>query len=385
VLIGSEIVGYTTITGFVLGGITRKIDGTIANYYSSGDPIYKYELNGVSLRRINTTHSFSETDLTTYPIELDSYTIKVNMSRNGVDRTANNLTVPELYYRQSKSCGSYNAVPLSGIGPRATQNIPFNIVRPNIETLLPEGTSVNATIRTFSGSTPNSNITAFVDQGFEEVALNSNNYLSSPRIICSKTNELNQLTNYPGNKSFTMELNLETTNSKVSPIVDLHRVSLITVANRINSPISNYATDYRVNLLSGDPTAASYITKIVQLEKSSDNLKVLFDAYKHSTSDIRVLYRIIRPDGADISTALWDLFPGYDNLDINGNVINPANNNGRPDKLVTSSNSVIDFKSYEFTAAQLPQFTAFQVKIHMTGTNSSFVPQIKNLRIIATA
>ena len=385
VLIGSEVVGYTTITGSVLTGITRKIDGTVANYYSSGDPIYKYELNGVSLRRINTTHTFSRTDLSTYPIELDAYTIKLDMSKNGVDRTSNNLTTPELYFRQSKSCGSYSDKPIVGLGPRATQNIPFNIVRPNIQTLLPEGTSVTATIRTFSGSTPDSNITPFVDQGFEEVSLNSNNYLSSPRIICSKVNELNQLTNYPGNKSFTMELNMETTSSKVSPIIDLDRVNLITIANRINSPISDYATDYRVNLLSGDPTAASYITKVVQLEKASDNLKVLFDAYRHPTSDIRVLYRTIRPDGVDISTALWQLFPGYDNLDINGNVINPANNNGKPDSFVNSSNSVIDFKSYEFTASQLPQFTLFQVKIHMTGTNSSFVPQIKNLRIIATA
>jgi hypothetical protein len=385
VLVGSEVVGYTTISGYVLSGITRKIDGTFANSYSSGDPIYKYELNGVSLRRINTTHNFSRTDLSTYPIELDAYTIKLDLTKNGTDRTSTNVSLPELYFRQSKSCGSYDVVRIVGVGPRATQNIPFNIVRPNIQTLLPEGTSLNAQIRTFSGSTPDSNITPFIDQGFEDISLNSNNYLSSPRIICSKVNELANLTNYPGNKSFTMEVVMNTTDPKVSPIIDLHRVSLITVSNRINSPITNYATDYRVNLLSGDPTAAVYITRIVQLEKSSDTLKVLFDAYRHYTSDIRVLYRTVRPDGVDISSALWQPFPGYDNIDINGNVANPANNNGKPDRLVTSSNSVIDFGSYEFTANKLPQFTLFQIKIHMTGTNSSFVPQIKNLRVIATA
>jgi len=384
-LIGSEVVGYTSITGYVLSGITRKVDGTLASSYSSGDAIYKYELNGVSLRRINTTHQFSRTDLDTYPIELDAYTIKLNMSTNGVNRTSTNLTTPELYFAQSKSCGSYDTSKIVGFSPRATQNIPFNIIRPNIQTLLPEGTSITGSIRTFSGSTPDSTITPFIDQGFEEISLNSDNYLSSPRIICSNVNEINQLSNYPGNKSFTLELNMETKNSKVSPLIDLHRVNVITVANRINSPISNYATDYRVNLLSGDPVAASYITKVVQLEKSSDNLKVLFDAYRHASSDIRVLYRTVRPDGATVSNTLWQLFPGYDNLDINGNVIIPANNNGKPDTLVTSSNSVTDFKSYEFTASQLPQFTIFQVKIHMTGTNSSFVPQIKNLRIIATA
>ena len=49
----------------------------------------------------------------------------------------------------------------------ATQNIAFNIVRPNVATLLPEGTEINAKIRTFTGNSPDGNLKAFVDQGYE--------------------------------------------------------------------------------------------------------------------------------------------------------------------------------------------------------------------------
>ena len=57
-------------------------------------------------------------------------------------------------------------------GPMATQNIPFNIVRPNIATLLPEGTDITAKIRTFTGNSPDGTLSADVDQGYEPISLN---------------------------------------------------------------------------------------------------------------------------------------------------------------------------------------------------------------------
>jgi hypothetical protein len=248
--------------------------------------------------------------------------------------------------------------------------------------MLPEGTSISAKARTFSASTPDSDLIPFVDQGFEEITLNQTNEFDSPRLIASKINELIHLADYPGNKSFTIEVEMSTSDSKVSPVIDLDRINLITIANRINSKVSNYSTDSRVNSLNEDPTAAAYLSKIVRLEKSADNIKVLFDAFKHSTSDIRVLYRLFRSDST--AEPLWELFPGYSNLDANGQVINSSNNNGLPDKIVLSASSEDDFKSYEFTASSLPQFNGFQIKILMTGTNSAFVPKIRDLRAIAS-
>jgi hypothetical protein len=388
ILIDNEVIRYTGIVTSTnsLTGITRNIDNTISGSYDIEFPVFKYELNGVSLRRINKTHSLSDTDLVTYPTDLDYYYIKVGMSSRGLDRTPGNpLGYPALYFNSDKSCGSYDTVPLLGSpkGPKATQNIPFNVIRPNFQTLLPQKTSISAKARTFSGSSPDSNLTAFLDQGFVDVSLNSNNEFSSPRIICSQVNEEQFLSNFPGKKSFTMELTLTSDDEKVSPMIDLDRVNVITIANRINSKVLNYANDPRINSLIGDPTAATYLSNIVILDKVADNLKVFFDAFKHSTNDIRVCYRIFRSD-APTGSQLWQLFPGYDNLDANGQVINPANNNGLPDRRVSNSISEDNYNSYEFTASNLPQFNGFQIKILMSGTNSSFVPKIRDFRVIAT-
>lgn len=384
--VGQELIGYTNfnIANNELIGVSRGVDNTSIGNYPEKTLAFKYELDGVSLRRINTTHKLNQVNYANYNIDLDSYYVKVDMSKNGVDRSPTNVTVPELFFNRDKSCGSYEGIPVDGFGPRATQNIPFNLVRPNVTTLLPEGTNITAKLRTISGTTPNSNLVSFVDQGFVNINLESNNEFASPRIICSKVNESDKLQDLPGNKSLTLECTLSTEDTKITPMIDLDRVNLITVANRINSPISDYITDPRINYPIGDPVASIYISKLVRLQKSSDSLKVLFDAYRPNTSDIRVLYRLIRPDGSNEVTTLWQLFPGYQNLDINGEVIDFSKNNGKPDTLVNESIDLNDFRSYEFTANRLQQFVGFQIKIHMTGTNSSLVPKIRDLRVIAS-
>jgi len=391
ILIEDEIIKYTGVVTSTnsLNGIQRNIGGSTSGSYPIGNSVYKYELSGVSLNRINKTHSLADADQSKYPNDLDYYYIKI--PQGGIagvaitDRASLNVnSFPELHFSSSKSCGSYDIVPLAGSprGPKATQNIPFNAIRPSIQSILPTGTSLSARARTFSGSTPDSNLIAFVDQGFQTVSLNETTYFESPRIIASKVNETTYLSNFPGFKSFTLEVDMTTNNPLVSPVIDLDRVNLISIANRINSKVTNYVNDFRINTSRSDPTAAVYLSKIVNLERSSDNLKVMFDAYRHSTNDIRVLFRLFRSD--QNSSPLWELFPGYTNLDVNQNVINSSNNNGLPDTNVPSSNSIGEFLSYEFNAKDLPQFQGFQIKILMTGTNSSYVPQIKDFRAIAT-
>ena len=387
--LGNEIIKYTgvTTTTSTLNNITRSIDDTKAGDYNVNDKIYKYELNGVSLRRINTSHSFIPTDNAKYPIDVDHYWIKVGVSSRGVDRATGNANgFPELFFAENKSGGSYDQQYVqvgNSYGPMATQNIAFNIVRPNVATLLPEGTEINAKIRTFTGNSPDGNLKAFVDQGYESVSLQSNNYLSTPRIVASKANELAKLTDFPGRKSFTLQTNLSTDDPKVSPMIDLDRVNMITIMDRLNSKITDYANDRRVNSINNDPSAAVYLSKVVNLEKSADGLKVMFDAYRHATNDIRVLYRIFRID-APPQYQLFELFPGFENLDSNGNVIDQAKNNGKADRRILASQTEDDYKEYEFNVKNLPQFNGFQIKIVMSGTNFAYVPKIRDLRAIAS-
>ena len=396
--INNEIIKYTGINTSAnsLNGITRGIDiidtvtpntktSNSINLHPVGSQAFKYEFNGVSLRRINKTHYFGEVDLNKYPIELDSYHIKIDMTKSGKDRK---FGTPRLYFNETKTGGNYQtnlsstgANTLSG--PKATQNIPYSIIRPNIQFMTPETTSVDAQIRTVSGSSINCIESSFIPQPFVPVSLNSNNFLSTPRIIVSKVNSEKNLPITQGNTSFTMELKLSTTDSKVSPIIDLDRVNIITSMNRINSPVVDYKTDSRVNSIFDDPNAAIYVSKVIGLDKNADSLKVYFDAFRDSSNEIIVLYRLLRPDTPD-DQQLYELFPGYGNIDDFGNTIDPKENSGLPDKFISESLALDDFRSYEYTAKNLPLFNGYQIKIIMAGTNQAITPLIRDLRVIAT-
>jgi hypothetical protein len=187
-----------------------------------------------------------------------------------------------------------------------------------------------------------------------------------------------------------MELVLGTQDQNVSPVIDVDRLAVITTTNRLDQRITNYPDDDRVNQRFGDPNAAVYITKRVDLENPATYLQVRFAAYRDATSDFRVLYRLFRPDTLS-QEAQFELFPGYDNMtDTTGDgfgdqVIDPKLNNGKPDRFVPDSRNSDDFRDYQFTAKDLPEFVGFEIKVIMTGTNQAYAPKVRDFRTIAFA
>ena len=378
-LINNEIIGYSgvntstsTITINTIATFSRGVDGTVPTSHFTDDLVFKYEFNEISLRKINKQHSMSDVDSSKYPIELDNYHIKIQNSENK-------------YFKQFKTGGSYlyDTYSLTGkIVPRATQNISYDILHPICNILTPVSTEISSKIRTVSASSVDGNEIAFIDNGYEDLSLNSDNDFNTMRAICSRINELEYLST-PNNKSLSLQIQLNTNDSKVSPMIDLERIGMITIMNRIDSPITNYVTDSRVNKLIEDPTSAIYVSQAVKLEKPADSLKVLFDAYRHQSNDIRVAYRIFRNDTPD-EYQLYQLFPGYGNIDSRGNIIDMSLCNGLPDTLVTPSGNSSEYKSYEYNMRSGITFTGFQIKIIMTGTDQANVPKIKDLRVIST-
>jgi len=90
------------------------------------------------------------------------------------------------------------------------KTIPFEIITPVVQNLTVQGTSIDSEVRTVSGSSISGNEIPFADQGFEPISINKANYLTSPRIVCSKVNETNKLSTLPGNKSLNLRVNLNT-------------------------------------------------------------------------------------------------------------------------------------------------------------------------------
>jgi hypothetical protein len=375
-LIGDEVIEYTTVSSGVIGG--NIVRGSSPKTYPVGTPVYKYELNGVSLRRINKTHDLNDVSLSE-PIAFDSYHIKLDMSSDGIDRSFDS-GYPVLYANQTKSTGGYNT--------RATQNMPFEIVTPLVQNLTVQGTSLSAEVRTITGQSISGNEIPFTDVGFEPITINAPNYLDSARIIASKVNEDNKLSNLPGNKSMNMRLTLGTTDTKLSPVLDTQRISTILTSNRVNKVIQDYIIDARVDTIDEDPSAFQYISKEITLENPASSIKIILDAHINLYSDIRAFYAISENQNFD---PIFTPFPGYANLDTRGEVINPEDNSGLPDRFISPSNSIgftspeLEYGEYVFTSDQLPPFRSYRIKLVMTSTNQVYVPRIRNLRVISLA
>jgi hypothetical protein len=376
ILIGDEVIEYTSVSPGVIGG--NIVRGPSPKTYPIGTPVYKYELNGVSLNRINKTHNLNDVTISE-PISFDSYHIKLDMSSDGIDRSFDN-GYPVLYSNQTKSTGGYNI--------RATQNMPFEIITPLVQNLTVHGTSLSAEARTVTGKSLSGNEIPFTDIGFEPITINAPNYLDSTRIIASKVNEDNKLSNLPGNKSMNIRFTLGTTDTRLSPVLDTQRISTILTSNRVNKVVEDYATDARVDVIDEDPSAFQYISKEITLENSSSSIKIILDTHINLYSDIRAFYAISENSNFD---PIFTPFPGYNNLDQRGQIINFEDSNGLPDNFVSPSNSVgftspeLEYREYVFTADQLPPFRSYRIKLILTSTNQVYVPRVRNLRVIALA
>ena len=383
--IDDEIISYTGVNTSTspptLTGITRAVDQTKSFSYTAGTLVYKYELSSISLRRINRTHSLEDVTVQE-PYDLDYYHIKLDMSDQSSTMTNRTLSTghQKLFIGETKSTG--------GSIINATQNIPFEIVKPIVQTMSLRGTNVSASLRTVSGSSVNGNEIPFIDQGFEQINLNATNYFSSPRVVASKVNEDSKTTNLPANKSLNLNLNLSTANAYVSPVVDLDRVGMIFTSNRVNNAISNYATDERVATLKDDPSSFVYATKPISLETPASSIKVILSAYINTQNDIRCLYAITDDPTSDL---IYYPFPGYTNLTSSGDIISLSDSNGLPDKMISKTDvigfdsDVLDYREYEFTIDSLPAFRYFGIKLIGTSTNQAYPPRFKDLRVIALA
>ncbi len=377
-LINGEIIKYTSIETNALGGISgnRGIDNSIVRNHSVGDLVYKYELNGVSLTRINRNHNLSSNATISGARGIDNYHIEFARP-SGKDSGDTMLNFDD------------DRV-LGGTDARATQNYQFNEIIPQFNGITPINTNVSASLRTVSGQSAGGSEISFIDQGYEPVTLNEINKFTSPRLICSRVNETNRLTSLPRSRSLTLGITMETSNSNLSPVIDVSEAAtFVCNRNRINNPVSNYVSDPRVNNVSGDPHSSVYISKKINLIQPASSLKVILSSYRHSSSDFRVLYKLFRSDSSEIDQT-YQLFPGYTNLidsdadGIGDTVVDTYLNDGSSDIFVRASNDD-EFLDYQYTIDNLEQFNGFVIKIVMSGTNEAYSPRFHDLRAIALA
>lgn len=373
VKVNNEIMFYDGINVGSIGISTRGVEGTNITPHYVNDVAYKYELNGVSLTRINTTHSALPSNQTIKNLrDFDVYHLEIN---RGSRNSGSNL----LSFTEEKISG--------GKGASASQNYQFNIIRPQLSIITPgEFTTVNADIKTVTGTSAGGSEISFLAKEYQNVTLNEENVLDSPRLMCSEKNEIGRLSS---EKSFTLRVNMSSGDTNLSPAINIKNASVVLGRSRVNNPVKDYVYDSRVNLLEGDPHASIYISKRIDLKQPATSLKLLVSAYRSAEADFRVLYRLFKSDSSEVNQS-YILFPGYDNLvDVDGDgygdtVIDSSKNTGRADAYVRPSNDN-EFLEYQFTADNLDQFTGFAIKIVMSSTNEAKPVKFSDLRAIALA
>ena len=379
--VNNEIIFYNSITAGVvpagtLGIGTRGVDGSLVRTHNIGDQIYKYELNGISLTRINTQHNMPSDATLVSLRDTDRYHLQID--RSGPRATGDT----QLSFTNENSVGGDNIF--------ASKNVQYNAINPSFTVLTPgKSSTITAQIRTVSATSAGGEEVSFIDQGYESVDINQRNDLSSTRMVASRINETTRLTTLPKNKSLTIGLTMTSGDPNLSPVINTDNSTVDFIRNRLNNPIVDYAFDGRVNLISGDPHSATYVTNRIDLKQPATSLKVLVGSYRPASADFRVLYQLFRTDSAEVDQT-FELFPGYDNLtDVNGDgfgddIIDSTRNSGRADAFVAASQDN-EFREYQFSIDNLEQFTGFRIKIVMSGTNEAQAPKFKDLRAIALA
>ena len=352
VKIGDEIITYNAISSdgktITVATSGRGTNGTTDTTHASGAIVECYSLDGIPLIDINKTHTSISCPW------LDTYMLHINGVANNGIRAGGNM----IY---------------------ASQNTQFETLTPTVSVMnLPE-TDITARINTTT-ATSIGNGSAVVDQSsfvndgtYQAVTLNDLNFFPDPKMVCSEVNENAKL---DGQKSLTMLIDLSTTKSTLSPVVDLDRCSLITTSNRINawpggtSPYGQQSaidTSQDVSVLPlGDQNDCVYITRLARLIRESRSIRVDFQMSRPPEADVRIYYRAFSTGtGDDIDSIGWTQMD-------------------KPLQYDDSPSEEILWKDYYYEVSGL-NFNAFQLKIVLRSSNQARVPLIADLRAIALA
>ena len=319
------------------------------------------------LRIYHPGHGFAKNDYVTIS-GLDSSTTYAGVSGDDIMGSRQILAVDHTGYTVNMDSDANSALRLGGNGVIATQNAMYDVFVPQIQILQPDDTTISGKIKRAEGSSfGNQRNTAFTHGGkettFTNITLNEFNVTDGPKVIYSDSNET---ANISGAKSLTLQLDLTTTDNKVSPVVDLQRCSIATFEHLIDSGGAGAITVINETDPSEGSAAAKHITRAVTLDEPAVGLKILFAANRPSAAGFEVYYKIATSD---------ENLDDVEYVQVNEETNNPADESR--DK----------FRQYEYLAGgqvgNLNSFTQFQVKIVMTSTNIAKIPSIKDLRVIA--
>lgn len=252
-----------------------------------------------------------------------------------------------------------------------------DVITPMIQSIAPAGTLLGFGGKFTSGKSLAGTETPYQeDNAFVPIKVNANNVFSSPKLVASARNEAASMA---GAKSVNVAASFVTLNPNVSPVIDLQRVSLLTINNLVDyqqAPDSSYSNrntphSYVTETeFAGGTHLAKHITNPVLLENDATGLKVFVSMNRPTPAAVDLFYRTNRSDDSADGTLLTSTW----------NYVAPVTT------LAPDDNPAI-FREYEYLIGgdqgDLLSFDEFQFKVVLKSSNSSKPPVIRDFRAIA--
>ena len=175
--------------------------------------------------------------------------------------------------------------------------------------------------------------------------------------------------------SFLSKAVLASSSGFVSPMIDTKRNSVIAVENIINNLTTN-----ETELPAGGDATAKYITRTVTLADAFDaqDITIYLNMNRRGGTQVTCYYKILSQyDFDSFEDKLWILMQQTSNLNT----------------ISTDEEEFIEYQfdpttantNYSVGGANFTSFKTFAVKLVMTSANTSIVPRVKDLRVIALA
>jgi hypothetical protein len=410
------------------------------------NPIRTFNGSGV-IRVFHKNHGMHSTtdNVTIAGVASGTYNGITSAEINGTYSSISNITLDSYDVTTTGTADATGDV--GGSTVTATQNRLFDVLQLQIGNVIHPGTTLTSTLRTTTGKSIHGTETPFTRQAAtaaESVVLGDNLYFDVPKLVASSVNETEEIGSGAASRntyqSLFTNLTFSSTNSKLSPVIDLKRVNAFAISNRLNNPTVTFTDTFTGDgsttlfTLSGTPSSVH----LLSIKKDGQKLTPVDDFTVSGTSltlspapasGSKVIVKLSNvvdyeddtaveggsSAGAYItksinlanpSTALdvrvaasvrasssikcfYRLSGGEETRRIEDIPFTPFNTDGSSDTAIDPSNGDVvldlDFKDYQFSASTLPEFTSFQIKIVFNGTNSALPARLKDLRAIALA
>ena len=204
-------------------------------------------------------------------------------------------------------------------------------------------------------------------------------YNDEEMVVMGRSNEITNLSGSPSNQ---LRVTMSSISTYVSPVFDLDSSHTIYINNIINANTSGE------DGASGGKAWNKYISQTVTLADGQDaeDLKVYLNAYRPPNTDVLVYAKFLNDsDGETFAQKLWIPLEKEGNGDSTYSSLSDRYNYREfvyniPTSYMTGADGQFQ---YSVSGTTYTGYKYYAIKIVLTGTNSSVVPRVADLRAIA--